>query len=101
MIRGNVNHETGLYEPDENGDYNISLIYIPVSPSYQYTKSGSAGFLYRVLFYDEDKNFLSGLRFTPNWNIWFSFVAPVEAKYMRIATHTSDQYKNVYIFRSA
>lgn len=101
MIRGNVNYETGLYEPDENGDYNISLIYIPVSPSYQYTKSGSAGFLYRVLFYDEDKNFLSGLRFTPNWNIWFSFVAPAEAKYMRIATHTSNQYKNVYIFRSA
>lgn len=101
MVRGRVNHETGLYEPDENGDYNISLNYIPVSPSYQYTKSGSSGFLYRVLFYDEEKNFLSGLRFTPNWNIWFSFAVPAEARYMRIATHSSDSYKNVYVIRSA
>lgn len=101
MVRGRVNHETGLYEPDENGDYNISLIYIPVSPNYQYTKSGSSGFLYRVLFYDEEKNFISGVRFTPNWNIWFSFTPPAGARYMRIATHTSDQYKNVYVFRSA
>lgn len=101
MVRGRVNHETGQYEPDENGDFNISLIYIPVSPNYQYTKSGSAGFLYRVLFYDEEKNFLSGLRFTPNWNVWFSFTVPAEARYMRIATHSSDSYKNVYVLRSA
>lgn len=101
MVRGRVNHETGQYESDENGDYNISLNYIPVSPSYQYTKSGSAGFLYRVLFYDEEKNFISGARFTVNWNIWFSFTVPAEARYMRIATHSSDSYKNVYVLRSA
>ena len=101
MIRGNANHETGLYEQDENGDYNISLNYIPVSPNYQYTKPGHGGFLYRVLFYDVEKNFLSGLRFTVNWNIWFSFTVPAEARYMRIATHSSDSYKNVYVLRSA
>lgn len=101
MVRGNVDHETGEYEENESGSFSISLNYIPVSPGYQFAKSGSAGFLYRVLFYDGDKNFLSGMRFTPNWNIWFTFTIPAEARYMRIATHSADSYKNVYLFRKA
>lgn len=100
MVRGNANHETGEYEENESGSFNISLNYIPVFPGYQFAKSGSAGFLYRVLFYDEDKNFLSGMRFTPNWNIWFTFTIPDEVYYMRIATHSADSYKSVYILRS-
>lgn len=100
MVLGNANHETGEYEENESGSFSISLNYIPVSQGYQFAKSGSAGFLYRVLFYDDDKNFLSGMRFTPNWNIWFSFTVPANACYMRIATHSADQYKSVYIFRS-
>lgn len=101
MVLGNVNESTGLYEQNENGSFNISLNYIPISPNYQYTKSGNAGFLYRVLFYDSDKNFISGVRFTSNWNIWYSFTAPSNANFMRIATHSADQYKSVYVFRSA
>lgn len=100
MIRGNANHETGLYEPAEDGSYNISLNYIPVLPGYQFAKP-SGGFLYIVLFYDDEKNFLSGLRFTVNLNIYYSFTIPNGAYYMRIATHSADSYKNVYILRSA
>ena len=100
FIPGSYSTKTG--EPEE-GDFGISLEYIPVDPNYEYYKTDQ-GRLYILLFYDENKNYISGISYpSPAMSlVWAKLPSfPINTRYIRIATHVLVNNWDIAIYRTA
>ena len=102
FILGSYSTKTG--EPvEEDQSFGISLEYIPVDPNYEYYKTDQ-GRLYILLFYDENKNYISGISYpNPASNlVWAKLPSfPINTRYIRIATHALVNNWDIAILRTA
>lgn len=97
---GVSNATTGEYKQDSAAadPYGISMNYIPVKPEYTFLKTGN-GFIYHVHCYDKNLQWIACTGPNAQWNIWKEMGLPQGTQYIRLATHTSNDYNQASFIR--
>ena len=95
---GTSSKTTGIFtQTDINTDNGICLTYIPINPNYTYYKT-EEGRIYNLCYYDENYDFISGVDY--NNLSWTQIVnIPINARYIRFATHNSTNNWDIKIMR--
>lgn len=103
---GRLNEQTGEMWLEDDPDYPssgpvyaLSLVYIPADASYTYTKG--LGYLYRVLCYDKNKEYLGYVACDINRKWEEVPTLPQGTRYIRIAIHQSTSYRGTILIRTA